>query len=103
MTSNESKQCSRTPAPSSSVLTLDLAYVPLTENKIRGQHWGVKHREKLKAMNALSLALSVSVSDFLIRKTFTDQQNALQTAFAKSVSYLVIRRRKSTFRSRRKR
>src|SRR5215471_12053763 len=79
--SNQSSQTSANPS-----LRLTLNYLPASLNKTFGQPWWIRHREKQKAMHALSLALSCTVSGFLIRTTLSEQQNRLQTAYAKSVS-----------------
>ena len=81
-------------------LKLTLAYVPPSRANIAGHvHWTVLHREKKKALAALSSALHATERDFSIGITCREVVKRCATALDTHILSSTIRRRISTPRS----
>jgi|SRR5215469_1768162 len=78
------------PDPQNLSVMLILDYLPPSQLVYR--HWTAKHRDKKKAMIALSWALSCFVAEYSTKTMPTQLVSRLQTAFAKSILFLTTRK-----------
>src|SRR6516164_4748118 len=90
-------------ARSSNALTLVLDYRPPSLNRLLQKHWSIAHREKRRAIRALSSAISRALCDLSTPTTWRARLNTSLMRLSDAASWMGIRQKRSRSRGRKKR
>ena len=87
---------------SPAVLRLELNYLPPSQNVLKRMHWTRQYHEKQKAFSALQSALFFAARERSTKTTIQEAARIFSTAFDTLALYRETQKKKSIFRSNKK-